>query len=265
MNSHENFWKVASLVGIVLTLFLVVSSLKVIKSINYVGKGDMINTISVSGKGEVMTKPDIATFSFSITETANTVAQAQTKATTKGDAALKAIRDQGVEDKDIQTVSYTINPHYEYQTEYCPPSMSACRPGKSVLTGYDVSQTVQVKVRDLNKAGAIFSSIGALGVQNVNGLDFSVDKPETVKSEARAKAISDAQAKAKVLAGQLGVKIVRITGFYENGDYGYPVYGKGGMDMAVAQAVPNVSAPAPELPAGEQKVVSNVTLTYEIR
>ncbi|MFA6458936.1 MAG: SIMPL domain-containing protein [Candidatus Paceibacterota bacterium] len=270
MNPTEQFWKVASLVGLVLVLFLVVVSIKEVKSIGYVGKSEQIvNSISVNGKGEVMATPDIATFSFSVTETAKTVTEAQTAATAKSAAALKAVRDAGIKDKDIQTISYTINPHYEYQEGVCPAvmspysSVSPCRPGKSVLTGYDVSQTILVKIRELDKAGTIFSSIGALGVQNVNGLDFSVDKPEAVKAQARALAITDAKTKANELAKQLGVKIIRITSYYENGDQAYPMYGRGGSDMKLEVA--SMAAPAPELPAGEQKMTSNVTITYEIK
>lgn len=270
MTQQEQFWRTASLVGFLLVAFLAVLTIKEAKSIGYVGKSDQIvNTISVNGKGEMVAAPDVALFSFTVTENAKTVVEAQTKATEKINNSLKVVRDAGVADKDIQTVSYTINPHYEYQDSVCPtvysPSSSVmpCRPGKSVMTGYDVSQTIQVKVRDLNKAGTLFTAIGATGVQNINGLDFSVDKPETVKAQAREKAIADAKTKAQALADQLGVKIVRITSFYENGDPVYPIYGMVGANLKAEASA--VAAPAPELPAGEQKVVSNVTITYEIK
>ena len=208
-----------------------------------------------------MTIPDIATFSFTVSETAKTVVDAQTQATNKINTALKAVKDAGVVEKDIQTTSYNINPHHEYQSVAC--SQYNCPPGKSVLTGYDVSQSIQVKVRDLGKAGSIFTSIGSLGVQNVNGLSFAVDKPETVKAEARAKAITDAQSKAKELAKQLGVSLVRITSFYENNSGTPPIaYGLGG---GVKTMMAEADVVAPNIPTGEQKVTSDVTITYEIK
>lgn len=266
MTPNNNFWKSVTVVSYLLVAFLAVMVIKEIKSINYVGKSDqLVNTISVSGKGEVVSKPDVAAFSFSVTETAKNVSDAQTAATNKINKALQVVRDAGVEDRDIQTVSYTINPHYENQRTVCPISSNGtvvyCPPGKPVMNGYEVSQTIRVKVRQLDKAGSIFASIGALDVQNVNGLDFTIDDPDSIKTEARAKAIIDAQNKAKVLAKELGVSLVSVTGFYEsNGDY--PIYGMGGGISAMKS---ESAVPAPEIPAGEQKVTNMVTITYEIR
>jgi uncharacterized protein YggE len=215
MNIPNKFWStVIGAIGL-LTIFLAIISIKEIKSIFYVGKNlNMSNMITVEGTGNAVAVPDIATFSFSVTETAKTVADAQEQATKKINATLKAVRDGGVEDKDIQTQSYSINPHYEYQGSVC--TAYSCPPSKSILTGYDVSQSIMVKVRDLKKAGALFTAIGSLDVQNINGLTFSVDEPESVKAEARAEAIANAQTKAKLLAKQLGVSLVRIVSFSEN-------------------------------------------------
>lgn len=273
MNPQTRVWKIAAAVGVLLVIFLAVLSIKELKSIEYVGKDvPAVNTISVNGYGEAYAVPDVATFSFSVTETAKTVSDAQNKATTKVNSALKTVRDAGVADKDIKTTSYSINPHYEYQNAVCPTpgvynsgSGSAspvyCPPGRSVLTGYDVGESIEVKVRDLNKAGAIFASIGALNVENVNGLSFSVDNPDSVKAEARATAISKAEAKADMLARQLGVRLVRVTSFYDSSDQSGPVpYGLGGGEVMTLKSV----AATPEVPAGQQKVTSNVTITYEI-
>jgi uncharacterized protein YggE len=265
MNSiQERAWKIGTLVGVVLAIFLAAVAIKEIKSISYVGKENgMINSISVNGKGEETVIPDVATFSFSVTESAKAVEDAQSKTTDRTNAALKAVRAAGVEDKDIKTTSYSINPKYEYSQGPC--TNGYCPNGKNVLTGYEVTQTVEVKIRELKKAGSIFSAIGSLNVQNVNGLSFSIDDIDTIKAKARAKAIIDAQAKAKVLAQQLGVKIVRITSYYDASN-DMPYYGREGMggDMMTASAV-KVAAPTPEIPTGEQEVVSNVTITYEIK
>ncbi len=122
-----------------------------------------------------------------------------------------------------------------------------------------------MKVRDLKKAGSLFSTIGALDVQNVNGLTFSIDDLDEEKAEARELAIENAKSKAKDLASQLGVKLVRISSFYDQSDE--PIYyGRGGDMMAETSMVKNAAvAPAPQVPTGEQKVTARVSITYEIR
>ncbi len=260
MTSQERVWKIASAVAVLLCVFLVALSIKEFKSIAYVGSNlQQSHTISVDGTGDAVAIPDIATISFSVTETAKTVSQAQSLATAKNNATIKALRDAGIAERDIQTTSYSINPHYEYQNGVCQANGS-CLPSKSIVTGYDVSQGTQIKVRDLNKVGDLFTLIGSQGVQNVNGPSFSVDKPEGVEAEARSEAIAQAQAKAKVLADKLGVRLVRVISFSESGN-GYPrplMYGMGG-DMVASKA-----EVAPTISTGEQKITSNVSIMYEI-
>ena len=262
MNIPTRFWNVTIAFIVVLIVAAAVATIGVAKSINYVGSNrNTTNTINVSGTGDAVAIPDVATFSFSVTETAKTVVAAQTAMTAKVNAAIKAVKDGGVADKDIQTTSYSINPHYEYQNSVC--TVNSCPPSRSILTGYDVSESVQVKIRDLTKAGTLFTTIGSLGVQNVNGLSFSVDNPDKVNAEARSKAITQAQDKANELAKQLGVHLVRITSFSENNNRPGPiVYGLG---MMKTDSVASAPAVAPEIATGEQKVTDNVDITYEIR
>jgi uncharacterized protein YggE len=262
MNNKDQAWKVGALVGMVLVLFLAVVTIKEFKSLAFVGRDNGVyNSISVNGKGEEVAIQDVATFSFGVTEKAKTVSEAQKNATDKINATLAVVRAGGVEDKDIKTVSYTINPSYEYSQGVC--SQWSCPPGKSVLVGYEVSQMIEVKVRDIEKAGELLASIGSQEVENISGLSFAVDNADEIKAKARAKAIADAQSKAEKLAKDLGVKIVRITSYYDSSDNVYPMYGMGG-DMMEAKAM-SAAPIAPEVPAGEQKTIANVTITYEIR
>ncbi len=262
MNNQEQIYKVGKWVGVLLVIFLAVLSIKQLKSIGYVGNEDpMIASISVSGKGEAISIPDIATFSFTVTENAKTVEEAQAKATEKINKALKAVKDAGVAERDLKTLSYTINPRYEYNQVYC--ITYPCPSGKSVLTGYDVSQTTQVKVRDLSKAGVLFDIIGSAGVSNVDSLMFSIDDLESIKAKARVDAINDAKAKAEILAKQLGVKLVRITSYYDSNPELPYMYGRG--EMMSSDVVSLKAAVAPEIPKGEQKITANVTISYEIK
>lgn len=279
MNIPERFWKTATgLVGILIALAAVVI-VKELKSIGYVGVNpNMTNTITVDGSGDAYAVPDIATFSFTVTQTATSVAEAQTKTNTQANAAIKALKDGGIADKDIQTTSYTINPRYEYHSAVCPtPAMTSasangssgaptvyCPSGKQVLAGYDVNESVAVKLHDLSKAGSILSLLGGLGVQNVSGPNFSVENPEAVQAQARSKAIDNAQTKARELARELGVSLARVTSFYESNGPMPIAYGMGGAKVMAADISP-ASVPVPQIATGEQKVTDNVTITYEIK
>ncbi len=258
-------------VVILLAVFLAIKSLSELKESSYIGKGVYpANVISVSGTGEVLTVPDVASFSFSVTEEGKTAGDAQSKATQKMNAIIDAVKAMGIDEKDIKTISYNSYPKYEYSSSVCPAYSTReggapvyCPPGKQVLTGYEVSQSILVKVRETDKAGEVLTKVGGLGASNISGLDFVVDDLDAVQAEARDKAIADAKEKAKVLAKSLGVKLVRIVSFNEGGNY--PImYGMGGMEKSMAMDATMSSVP-PQLPTGENKTVSNVTITYEVR
>jgi hypothetical protein len=234
----------------------------------YEGRGDnkVVNTITVSGTGDVVVKPDIATVSFGVSAENLDVAKAQTDSATKMNSIIDLLKKDGVDEKDIKTTNYSIYPRYDYKTVACPLTQSAiypsipCGGGTQVLAAYVVSQTVEVKIRDISKAGAILSGVGEFGVTDVSGLTFTVDNQEAVKDQARDLAIQDARDQAKVLAKGLGVKLVKITSFSENGNY--PVY----YGISAAKAMDSTSSSvAPQIPVGENKVTSTVSITYEIR
>lgn len=253
---------------IALALFLFVEAFSVLKSYRYIGSGvTATNTITVSGEGEVFAVPDTATFSVSVIERAKDVETAQTAATKKGNAIIAYLKEQGIEEKDIQTTDYNVSPQYEYQSASCPRAEGSeevvyCPPGKSVLTGFEVSQTLTVKVRDTEKAGGLLSGVGSLGASSVSGLSFTVADEDLLQAQARDKAITDAKQKAESLAKSLGVSAVRVVGFSENGNYPY-YYAKAEMSMAMDAR--GGAAPSPALPVGQNKIISNVTITYEIR
>jgi uncharacterized protein len=273
--------KLINLALVVLSVFLISQALIGFQKLPSVG--DEVypqSTIAVSGSGEAYAVPDIATFSFSVTETALTVKTAQEKVDTKISEALAVVRGAGVEDKDIKTANYSVYPKYEWLDAVCSKpeniiaaaggNMSAmarsdvsyCPPGKQVLNGYEVTQSIIVKVRDTEKAGELVTNVGASGVSNISGLEFSVDKRDDYVAKAREDAIKEAKAKAKELAKQLGVRLGKIVYYSENGNY--PVYdamGKGGGEMMTVSAAPR----AAELPTGETKITSDVSITYEIK
>lgn len=253
----SQMYKVGRLVLVLLAVFLLAKSITEIKLWGSVGKDFAPQTtITVSGKGDVVVKPDIATFSFSITEESLVVGTAQDKVAKSEKEVLAFLDKAGVSKDDVKVSGYNIYPRYEYTG-----SSAYGYGGKQVLAAYVVSESVEVKVRKTSDAGKIIGSMGELGVDNISGLTFSVDKQDEVIKEARVKAIEDAKASAKSLAKDLGVSLVRIVSFSENGGgYPAPMYYSKGVSVAM-----DAEMATPELPAGTNKITSNVSITYEIR
>lgn len=245
-----------------LALFLLVMTISQLKQFRFIGSGvTASNTISVSGMGEVFAVPDRATFTVTVREEAETVAFAQDEATKKMNAIIDYLKEQGVEEKNIKTVNYSVNPKYDYSQGVC--TQFSCPPSKQTLIGFEVYQTLEIKVEDPKKAGELLSGVGDKGASEVSGLSFTIEDEDALKADARSQAIAEAQEKANALAKELGVTIVRVVGFYEDeGGYMPYAYGRGG---EMAMSVGDSKAMAPELPAGENKIVSNVNVTYEIR
>lgn len=246
---------------ILLAVFLGLKAFTEIQTMRYIGAGVMpANTISVSGYGEAVGVPDIATFTYGVVSLKPTVAAAQEEATTKSNAIVAYLKEVGVADRDIQTSNYSIYPQYDYVQESCVNGI--CPGGRQVLRGYEVRQSTTVKVRDTAKAGDLLAGAGTRGATEVSGLNFTFDDPHQGQDEAREAAIADAKAQAEKLADQLGVSIVRVVSFSESGGGvpPYPMYARGGAETQALDA-----KVAPVISTGENKVTSNVSITYEIR
>jgi uncharacterized protein len=218
--------------------------------------------ISVTGKGEVTSIPNIAEVTFTIRETSPKVADGQKLVKDKTTAAVEALKGLKIEEKDIKTLSYMTSPKYEYRPVYCRGGY--CQNSNPVIVGYDITQTIQVKVRKVEEVGTVFEKLGALGINELSGPNFTIDDIEKIKDEARGLAITDAKEKGQVLAKQLGLKIVRITGFDDGSvpeGYPMPMYEKA-MSVSDARVSGNV---ADGIMQGENKTTSQVTITYEVR
>ncbi len=209
-------------------------------------------TISVTGDGRAFAVPDIAEISVGVQTGRQTTAnRAMEVLKERMDRVIAEVKAQGVEDKDIRTENFWLNPVYDY-TE-----------GRQIPRGFEATQSLRVKVRDLDKASAVLGAATNAGANQAGNVQFTLDDPDAPRDIAREEAIAEAQAKAEILADQLGVRLGKLIGFGEGGGNGYPVpmmeaYGRGGaVDSAVLQEV--------QLPAGEREITANVTLTYQIK
>lgn len=220
--------------------------------------------ISVRGTGEILAKPDIGQFSFSVLAEGENAAEAQDASAEAVNAIIAYLTEAGVDEDDIKTQYYNLNPKYRYEERVCAPNMY-CPPGERVTDGYEVSQSIMVKVRDLDQSGELISGVGERGATNISNLQLTIDDESVLKAQAREQAITDAQEKAQELAEDLGVRLVRMTSYWEDEGPYYPAMGYGGEMMAMDASEEAMVRTAPSIPTGENTITSNVTISYEVR
>ena len=249
-------------IWVVLIILAVFMGVKILGELKELKDADpAYNSITVTGEGEIFAIPDLATFSFTVSAEADSVSQAQEQVTRKVDTILEAIKDLGIEEKDIKTLDYSVYPKYVYSSMPCSPTY--CPPGRQEQDGYTANHTVSIKVRDTEKAGATLSVEGEKGATNLSGISFTIDDPDKLTNEARALAIQDARRKAKALTDELGVRLVKVVSFSDSTDGGImPMYREGGFGGVGIDAA---QAKTPTLPSGENKIRVVVNVTYEIR
>jgi len=248
------------LVLILLATFLFAQTIKSFKEYRYVGGGVApSNTITVSGEGEVFAVPDTAEFTFTINEEGETSAAVQKTATDKANEAVKALIEQGgIEEKDIKTIGYSIYPKYEWVTDTACVRIPCTR--KQTQVGFTLTQSMVVKVRDIDRAGEMLELVTSKGVSSVSGLSFTVADEDSIQEEVRKLAIDDAKGKAEKLAADLGVTLTRIVGFSEGGYIPKVMYAATMDAVGMGVAEESVS-----VPTGENRVTSTVNITYEMR
>lgn len=229
------------------------------------------NTVSFDGEGRISAVPDIAAISFSIVTEATTSKAAQDANSAKSKKVVDFLKSQKIDDKDIKTTGYNVYPQYSNYPRPCPLEVQMMEPpggtapsypcisDKQQISGYQVSQSFEVKIRDLEKISTVLDGLVTQGANQVNNLGFQIDDIEKVKDEARALAIKDAKEKANSLKRQIGIRLGKIVNYSEGG--GYPIY----MLKAETADGRGGEVPGPSIPAGENEIVVNVTITYQIK
>jgi len=205
--------------------------------------------LSVSGEGRASAAPDVAVLGLGVSAKASTVGAANSQAQEAMTALLDSLEANGVQEKDIQTTSFSIQPEYDYRND------------EQILTGYRVGHKLQVKVRDIDRAGEVIDDAVQAGgdLLQVQSISFIIDDTTALSSQARQKAMADAQAKAEELASLAGVTLGDPTYITESTStpYAQSYYDRGMAYSAEA-------APVTEISAGELEVVVYVNITYGI-
>ena len=232
---------------------------------------------SVSGEGKVTAIPDVAQFSFSVTDEGGMdIGAVQTKNTETTNKVIEFLKSNGVESKDIKTVSYNVMPRYNsiscpiyymdsaiWISEGAGGVTGVARPDyicpPSEIVGYTVEQTVEVKVRDLDKVGDILSGVVENGANSTSQLYFTVDDRAQYENEARTMAMEQARDKAKTIAKVGGFRVGKLLSVdeYFYGPGPYYAEAMGGGDVKTTDS--------PIIEPGSQEITITVNLRYEIK
>ena len=204
--------------------------------------------ITVSATGEVSQIPDRASVSAGVVTQASTADAAMSANAAKMSAAFDELRQAGIKEKNIRTSQMSLSPRYNYKNRQSPN-----------ITGYEVRNTVSATAEDLDKVGPMLDALVKAGVNNINGVNFSVNEPEAAKAEAREKAVKAAKAKAEAMAKAAGVSLGNLTAISENSRGGFRP-----QPVAFARAE-SLQASSTPIAAGEQNLSVTVNLTYEIK
>ena len=211
--------------------------------------------ISVSGTGEVQSAPDVAFVDAGVTTSGATAADALSANTKAMSQLIDTLKAANIEARDIQTSNFSVNPNYVYSDER--DANGYTKPPK--IVGYQVSNTVTVRVRDLAALGSILDKAVSVGANTVNNIAFSVADPAELYDQARKEAFKDARAKADLYAEAAGVSLARILNISEQQNYNPPPRPYAMKAMAQADA----AAPVP-VQAGELSFSVDVSVTWDL-
>lgn len=210
-------------------------------------------TITVSAEGKTTATPDMAEISFSVVSQGQNPQTLTSNNTDKMNAVLQFVSSQNIASSDIATTGYDLQPNYQYDKDT----------QANFITGYTLTQTVSIKVRNLTSVASVLGGLAPLGVNQIGGVNFTFADPDSFLSVARANAINKAEMKARQMAQDSGTSLGRVVNVSENGTTPPPqpifMNASGLAGSAVRDsATPNVQP-------GSQDVTDDVTITYALR
>jgi uncharacterized protein YggE len=205
--------------------------------------------LELQARGESRVTPDIAVVSAGVVTQSADASTAMRENAARMTRVFAALKQAGIAEKDIQTTSVNLSPQYRYANNEAP-----------VITGYQASNTVSVRFRDMGKSGQVLDVLVKQGANQINGPSLEVESPDDAQDKARLQAIKILQARAAMYAKATGMQVKRIVSISEAVDYSpgpIPM-----ARMAVAAAPP---AEKTDISAGEQAIGVNVSIVFELQ
>jgi len=209
--------------------------------------------ILVNGQGTASVAPDMAILSLTVTREGKTAKEALKAGSSAMADVLSAMKKAGIDDQDLQTSSFSIQPRYTQ-----PSTSSSFAKDVPQIAGYTVRNALTVKVRDIAEVGSILDKSVSLGVNEGGNIQFTNDNPAATIEQARIQAMRDAASKAQTLAETAGVKIGQILEISEQSYYPSPA------PMARMNSAKGFAAEAVPVAAGENSYSVSVNVSYAI-
>jgi uncharacterized protein YggE len=208
--------------------------------------GAATNTVTASGAGATQAVPDTAEMSFGVTTTSPNAKSALDEASKSAAQIAAALKKQGIAEEDIQTQDVSVYPQTVDQN------------GKQVITGYQASLSVRVKVRDIAKLGEVISAANAAGATNISGPMFTIDDPAPARAKAIEEAVADARKSAEAMARAAGKSVGAVLSMSSSdvGSVPGPMYSTSDM----AGAVKNVP-----IEPGQLDITASVVVVFELK
>ena len=203
-------------------------------------------TISLVATGAVKTTPDKVDISTGVTSEAKSAREALDQNTEAMTKVVDALKEEGIEPKDIQTTNFSVSPVYEQRKEGTAP----------FVAGYRVTNQVRITLHDTKKLGAILDKVVTLGANQIDSIEFGVEEPEALKDEARKLALKNVTDNAKLYAQAAGVRLGPILTISEEESSYQPRFAPAATRMEMAKDVP--------IEAGTASVEVRVRVTWEI-
>jgi len=257
MNSLPK-WLINGL-GALLIAFVALLVVSKAKDLNDVlGNKNPDNTMSVSAEGKVKAVPDIATVNLGVLTQGGTPAKVQEENSKKINKIIDYVKSKGISKDDISTANFNIYPQYNYDN------------GRNEIIGYQLNQTITIKVRGINEStemlGEILQGAVSEGANEINGVTMGFDDPDNLRQQARQIAIEKAKEKALELANTAGIKLGKVVSVSESGggyptpyyaDYAYGIGGGGGVALE--------KSASPNIEPGNQDVIETMTVVFEVK
>lgn len=203
--------------------------------------------LDISATGEVSRVPDIAQISAGVVTRAVNATDALAQNAARIDRVRAALRRAGIADRDVQTSSVNLNPDYVY-ADGQPPR----------LTGYQASNQLSIRFRDIRASGKIIDALVAEGANQISGPSLSIDKPDSALDEARTKALTAGRQRADLYARSLGMQVVRLVSVSEGGG-SFP----GPVSPMIKMNAERVADTA--IVPGEQQLSVTLQMSFELR
>lgn len=205
------------------------------------------STFDVTGEGKATAKPDIAILNVGIQASSASVKAVQDQINTVTNKVSQALKQQGIDSKDIQTTGYNISPNIDFKE------------GSQKIKGFSASTNLSIKVRDIDKVNLVIDTATGSGANQIGGVTFDIDDKTKVENEARQKAVAEAKKKAEGASKIAGFKLGKIINYSENfGEGPRPIPLRAASQGSAEAAIPTLLEP------GSTEVTVNVTLSYEI-